>query len=468
MKIEVANPRTGAVDHWIVPPTADELAGIAGRLRASQADWAALPVEGRTAVLLEWRGRLADRRDDLIDVLVHDTGRLHETRLEVDAVLSSLSRWAEQAPSLLADEPSRRAAIPMVEVRQAWRPYPLVGVISPWNFPLLLAVIDAIPALAAGCSVLVKPSEVAPRFVDVVTETLAQVPELSAVLAFVVGDGTTGQHLVDFVDLVCFTGSVRTGERVAQQAAGRLIPAFLELGGKDPAIVLASADLDRASSAILWGGTANAGQSCQSIERVYVEAAVADEFVERLVTKAAAVPLALPAPADGSIGPIIAPRQVDVIREHLADATAKGALVRCGGHVSLHDGGAYVPATVLTEVDHSMLVMTEETFGPILPIMVVPDAESALAHANDSVYGLSGAVFGEPQHALALAARMNCGAVSVNDAALTALVHEGEKHSFGRSGLGGSRMGPAALRRFGRRQVYLVNDAATPDPWWYR
>lgn len=468
MKVEVTNPRTGLIDHWIVPPSAEELAVAAAALRDGQVTWAARPVDDRVGALLAWRDALAARRDDLVAVLLHDTGRLHESVMEVDAVLGSLERWAAQAPALLAEDAPRRATIPMVEVRQGWRPYPLVGVISPWNFPFLLAVIDAIPALAAGCAVLVKPSEVAPRFVDVVAETLAATPALGEVLRFVTGDGATGAALVDLVDLVCFTGSVATGERVAAQAAGRLIPAFLELGGKDAAIVLASADLDRASSAVLWGGTANAGQSCQSIERVYVEAAVADEFTDLLVAKARQVTLAVPGPADGQIGPIIAPRQVDVISAHLADAVSRGATVRCGGQIEQHDGGTYLRPTVLTDVDHTMRVMTDETFGPILPVMAVPDADTAVAHANDTVYGLSGAVFGAQDEALAVAARMDAGGISINDAALTALVHDGEKHSFGRSGLGGSRMGPAALRRFGRRQAYLVNDSDVPDPWWYR
>jgi acyl-CoA reductase-like NAD-dependent aldehyde dehydrogenase len=468
MKIEVTNPRTGAVDHWIVPPTATELDQTASRLREAQVEWASQSVDERVAALGAWHAALAARRDELVAVLTNDTGRHHESVMEVDAVLGSVQRWAAQAPALLAEQEPRRAAIPMIAVHQGLRPYPLVGVISPWNFPFLLSVIDAIPALAAGCAVLIKPSEITPRFVEVVEQSLRDVPALDGVLSYVVGDGTTGAAVVDLVDLVCFTGSVATGERVAARAADRLIPAFLELGGKDAAIVLASADLDRASSAILWGGTANAGQSCQSIERVYVEASVVDDFVDQLVAKARAVTLAVPGPTDGHLGPIIAPRQVGIIQSHLDDAIAKGAQVQCGGVIETHDGGAYLRPTVLTGVTHDMLVMTEETFGPILPVMVVPDVDTAVALANATVFGLSGAVFGDQAAALDIARRLDAGGISINDAALTALVHDGEKHSFGRSGLGGSRMGPAALRRFGRRQAYLVNDSDAPDPWWYR
>jgi acyl-CoA reductase-like NAD-dependent aldehyde dehydrogenase len=469
MKLDVRNPRTGQVDHVIELIGADELATTVARLRAAQPAWEERGVQHRTAALSAWGDAITARRAELVEALVADTGRLGESHMEVDAVVGSIRRWCAIGPDLLADgELQPASAVPGVEVGQGFRAHPLVGVISPWNFPFLLSVIDAIPALVAGCAVLIKPSEITPRFVDAVAATLADVPDLATVAAYVVGDGSIGAAVVDAVDCVCFTGSVTTGRVVAAQAADRFIPAFLELGGKDAAIVLASADLDRASSAILWGSTANAGQSCQSIERVYVDASVADDFIEQLVAKAEAVALAVPSPADGSIGPIISADQVPIIAAHLDDALAKGAKARTGGTIEIHDGGAYLRPTVLTGVDHTMKVMTEETFGPILPVMAVDGVDAAVAAANETVYGLSAAVFaGRDDEALAVARRLDAGGISINDAALTALVHDGEKQSFKLSGLGGSRMGPAALRRFGRRQAYLVSRATAPDPWWY-
>ena len=467
-KIGVRNPRTGDVDYWFVPPSLEELKDLSATLRAGQGPWESVGVEGRVAALAEWSEAIAEHRAQIVSALVGDTGRRIESEMEVDAILGSLARWSRLAPELLSDEGPRPSSIPIVSVAQQTRPYSLVGVISPWNFPLLLSLIDAIPALLAGCAVIVKPSEVAPRFIDSITETSEGVPGLGSVLGFIAGAGETGAQLIDEVDAICFTGSVPTGRIVAAQAAGRFIPAFLELGGKDPAIVLASADLDRASSAILWGSTANAGQSCQSIERVYVDSSVYDEFADRLVEKANELRLAEPTPEDGQIGPIIAADQIEVIRRHIEDAISQGARVRCGGSLEVIDGGTYCPPTVLTGVDHNMLVMTEETFGPIMPLMPFGDADEAVALSNDTVYGLSGSVFaGSSDEALAVASRMNAGGISVNDAALTALVHDGEKNSFNLSGLGGSRMGPAALRRFGRRQAFLINETAAPDPWWY-
>jgi len=465
--VDVRNPRTGENDYAFEPPTQAGLGELASRLRTGQVTWEAGGLPARVAALAAWRDAIAAARAEIAAALVADTGRRTESEMEVDAVLRMIDRWCSLAPDLLAEEQRRPASVPGVAVQQGIRPYPLAGVISPWNFPLLLALIDAIPALAAGCAALIKPSEIAPRFIEPLTATIAAVPALQNVIAVVAGDAATGEALIDHADVVCFTGSVATGMKVAARAAHRFIPAFLELGGKDPAIVLASADLDRASSAILWGATANAGQSCQSIERVYVHEHVIDEFVERLVDKAKNVRLAVPEPGDGDIGPIIAAKQIAIIDGHLRDALDKGAAAPTGGEIETIGGGSYLRPTVLTGVTHAMKVMTEETFGPVIPVMPFASTDEAVRLANDTVYGLSGAVFGDPGEAMAVARRIDAGGISINDAALTALVYDGEKNSFRRSGMGGSRMGPAALRRFGRRQAYLISDAGRPDPWWY-
>jgi acyl-CoA reductase-like NAD-dependent aldehyde dehydrogenase len=325
-----------------------------------------------------------------------------------------------------------------------------------------------IPALLAGCAVVVKPSEIAPRFIEPLVETIASVPKLRDVLAYVEGAGETGKALIECVDLVCFTGSVATGRKVAEAAAKRFIPAFLELGGKDPAIVLSSADLDLATSAILWGSVVSTGQSCLSIERIYVAESIFEPFATQLVEKAQRLQLAYPSIERGEIGPIIAQRQADIIAEHLRDAVEKGAVVHCGGKIEDLDGGLWCRPTVLTQVNHSMKVMTEETFGPIMPVMPFSTSENAIALANDTIYGLSAAVFaGSTEEALDVARCIDAGAININDAGLTALIHEGEKNAFKLSGMGGSRMGAAALKRFMRKKAFLVKTGSVPDPWWF-
>lgn len=467
--IAVRNPRTGAMDYEITPPGAEQLATECDRLRQHQPAWQTQGIAHRIEALQAWKAALQDRKDALVEAVTADTGRLAESVLEVESLLSGIERWCRLAPELVTAAPPKTAAIPFIELRPQLVPYPLVGVISPWNFPLLLSTIDMLPALLAGCAVVVKPSELAPRFIRVVKEAIAAVPVLQSVLSFIEGAGETGAALIDNVDLVCFTGSVATGKTVALAAAKRMIPAFLELGGKDPAIVLASANVDQAATALLWGSVVNAGQSCLSIERIYVAREICDRFVETLVYKAKQLKLAYPDLGRGQIGPIIATRQAELIAEQLQDALEKGAIVHCGGTVEAIGGGLWLRPTVLTQVDHTMRIMTEETFGPIMPVMPFDEVEDAIRLANDTVYGLSAAVFAKSlNEAQAVGQQLQAGAISLNDAGLTALVHEGEKNAFKLSGLGGSRMGPASIQRFMRKQVFLAKTNPDPDPWWFK
>ncbi|MFN6483737.1 MULTISPECIES: aldehyde dehydrogenase family protein [unclassified Nostoc] len=464
--IEVRNPRTGKFDYVIIPPPPRLVVQQCKRTRRAQVRWQQLGLEGRIEALQQWKQAILSGRDRLTEALVNDTGRLSTSVLEIDSFLSSIDRWCRLAPELL-QESAKNTAIPFIALQQTSVPYPLVGVISPWNFPLLLSTIDTIPALLAGCAVIVKPSEIAPRFVAPLKIALNAVPELRDVLTFVEGAGETGSVLIENVDLVCFTGSVATGRKVAQAAAKQFIPAFLELGGKDPAIVLESANLELATSAILWGSVVNTGQSCLSIERIYVADSIFEKFYHQLVAKAHRLQLAYPTVESGEIGPIIAERQAAIISDHLLDAVEKGAVIHCGGIIEDLGGGWWCRPTVLTQVNHSMKVMTEETFGPIMPVMPFSTVEEAVSLANDSIYGLSAAVFASETEALEIAQQIDVGAISINDAGLTAIMHEGEKNAFKFSGLGGSRMGAAALKRFMRKKAILIKTNDTNDPWWF-
>ncbi|PLZ05920.1 aldehyde dehydrogenase family protein [Fischerella thermalis] len=465
--IDVRNPRTGKYDYVIIPPPPKLLAQLCNRLRRAQKGWQQLGLEGRITALQQWKQAIIAGRDKLTEALVADTGRLSISVLEIDSFLSNIDKWCKLAPKLL-EETEKQTAVPFIKLQQKAVPYPLVGVISPWNLPLLLSTMDVIPALLAGCAVVVKPSEIAPRFMTPLLTAINAVPPLREIFTFVEGAGQTGANLIENVDLVCFTGSVATGRKVAEAAAKRFIPAFLELGGKDAAIVLESADLELATSAVLWSSVVNSGQSCLSIERIYVAESIFKPFVERLVTKAQGLELAYPKLESGEIGPIIAERQAAIISEHLLDAIEKGAVVHCGGKVEDSGGGWWCRPTVLTQVNHTMKVMTEETFGPIMPIMAFSTPAEAINLANDTIYGLSAAVFAADEaEALAVAQYIDAGAICINDAGLTALIYEGEKNSFKYSGLGGSRMGAAALMRFVRKKAFLVKTNSAPDPWWF-
>jgi succinate-semialdehyde dehydrogenase/glutarate-semialdehyde dehydrogenase len=465
--IEVRNPRTGKFDYVIVPPPPKLISQQCHRLRRGQIAWQEIGIEGRIVALKQWQQAILSDRQQLTDTLVTDTGRLSTSVLEIDSFLNSIDRWCNLAPQLL-QETAKNTSVPFISLQQTAVPYTLIGIISPWSFPLLLSTIDTIPALLAGCAVIVKPSEITPRFAAPLMNTLNTVPQLRDVLNFVEGAGQTGAALIKDVDLICFTGSVETGRIVAETAARNFIPACLELGGKDPAIVLESADLDLATSAILWGSVVNTGQSCLSIERIYVAESIFERFYHQLVAKAHNLQLAHPTVESGEIGPIISEKQAVIINEHLHDAIDKGAIIHCGGKVEEIGGGWWCRPTVITNVNHSMKIMTEETFGPIMPTMSFSTIEEAIDLANDSIYGLSAAIFSESTElALEIGMQLDVGAISINDAGLIAMIYEGEKNSFKFSGLGGSRMGASGFKRFLRKKAFLIKTNTNKDPWWF-
>jgi succinate-semialdehyde dehydrogenase / glutarate-semialdehyde dehydrogenase len=467
--MQIRNPRTGAYDYEITPLSENELVEIVAKMRTAQQNWEENGIDFRIEILQKWKEAVNLRKEDLIEALILDTGRSWETLLEADIVASSIDRWCKISKEFFSKENRKKSSIPFLEIEQDLVPFSVVGVISPWNFPLLLSLIDTIPALLSGCAVIVKPSEVTPRFIKVIQETILEVPELTYILEYVEGAGATGAALCKLTDIICFTGSTSTGKKVYQAACDNFIPVFLELGGKDAVIVTETADLDRASSAILWGSVANAGQSCLSVERIYAQKAIFHELVSRLIAKANNLKFAFPNAQDGQIGPIISEKQVEIINDQLADALEKGARLHTGtGKCEEMSGGMYCFPTVLTNVNHDMKIMKEETFGPILPVMQYISQDEAIELANETIYGLSGAVFaGTEEEAMQIGRKMKAGAISINDAALTAVMHEGEKNSFKMSGIGGTRMGPSAIKRFMKQKAFLINSKQFNDPWWF-
>lgn len=465
-QLSVVNPRTGTADYTIAPLSAQQLADLAARMRAAQPAWASRTAEERGEILNRFGQALKQHREPLVAALTADTGRAGISRTEADTIPHLLARWAGSAPDIIARSrvSDFQTSQPTIKTDLRLIPYPLVGVISPWNFPLILALIDAIPALIAGCAVLVKPSEITPRFIKPVMAALAEVPELTDVLALVEGNGATGQALVPLVDYIAFTGSVATGRKVGEAAARAFIPASLELGGKDPFIALASADPEAAARTALRASVVNTGQACQSIERIYVAREIAAPFIETLVAEAEKVELNYPDINKGHIGPFIFSRQAEIVQAHIDQAVQAGARILAGGKIETLGGGKYLRPTVIVDVTPDMDVMREESFGPVLPVVIFDTIDEAIAQANDSEFGLSGAVYaGSIEEAEAVGCRLNVGGVSLNDGSLTAIVWETEKSSFGLSGMGPSRMGDSGLLRFFRRQA-IIRQCGTPLP----
>jgi succinate-semialdehyde dehydrogenase / glutarate-semialdehyde dehydrogenase len=465
--LAVRNPRTGRPDFDLAVSSSAEVVEKAARLRANQGAWAAMPLEARIGVMARWLGEVKARAAEIGNADAVDTGGCHTSYLQGFITCANIGGWIEDAPKAFgaAQWHGNSPTMPTVELEAQLVPYPLVGVISPWNAPLMLALLDAVPALFAGSAVLLKPSEVTPRVIEALFETVRAVPELAAVFDYVTGAGDVGQAVIGEADLICFTGSVPTGRKVAVACAERLIPCFLELGGKDPAIVTETADLDRAATAVLRGAVYATGQVCYSVERVYVHESVHDEFVAKLVEKAKAVRLNADDPRAGHIGPFTFAPQAEIVQRHLDDAVAKGATIRTGGEVEEIGGGLYLRPTVLTNVDHSMLIMQDETFGPCIPVMAYRDAEEAVALANDTAFGLTASVIaGTAEEARAIGERIDAGGIFLQDTFLTfAKMRTFGSNSFGCSGLGGARIGPESIMRFIRRKSLMTQRGPVAD-----
>lgn len=451
------DPRTGKADYCFTPTSAGALAAEAERLRAMQGEWEARGPEARAAVLLRWADALEASAGEITAALAVDTGRETIAAIEVQSCIGNIRRWARRGPELFAGRNGdpRPSAIPGIEIHARHSAFPLFGAIAPWNFPVILSHVDAVPALMAGCAALVKPSEVTPRFVEPMRAALLAVPELP--LSYVLGGPEVGEALIGEVDYVCFTGSTATGRKVAEAAARRLIPANLELGGKDPMIVTANADPVWAAKVALRASVVATGQACQSIERVYVARAIAEPFLAALAEAAQAVRPAFPLGEGGELGPFIFPAQAAKVQAHIDDALAKGARLLAGGRVETLGGGHYCAPTVLADVTADMAVMREETFGPVIPVTVFDTIDEAVALANASDYGLAAAVLaGSIEEAARIAPLIEAGAVSLQDGALTSIVSDAPNMSRKGSGLGPSRSGDSGMLRFLREQALIV------------
>jgi acyl-CoA reductase-like NAD-dependent aldehyde dehydrogenase len=459
--IPVENPATGRIVATVPDLDADTVAALAARARAAQPQWEAFGFEGRARILLRAQKWLIDNSERVIETIVSETGKTYEDAefAEIAYAANAFGFWAKEAPKYLADERVKSAQI-MLKGKKLilrYRPLGLIGVIGPWNYPLTNSFGDCIPALAAGNSVILKPSEVTPLTSMLLAEGLRECGLPDGVFQVATGRGGTGAALTDNVDMIMFTGSTRTGRMVAEAAAKRLIPCSLELGGKDPMIVLSDADLERAANTAVYYSMQNAGQTCISIERVYVEASVYDEFVGKVTEKVRALRVGVPkGPGSVEVGAITFPAQLDTIKEHVSDAIDKGARVLVGGNSVEGVSGRFYQPTVLVDVDHTMKAMTEETFGPTLPIMKVADADEAVRLANESPYGLGASVFTrDTARGEAIARRLEAGAANVNDALVNYTALELPMGGAKASGLG-SRHAAGGIRKYCSQQAIVV------------
>lgn len=450
------NPASGETFGRVQVSTPGEVKLAREELRSASEVWAARPLSERIQILRKFQEVLVDALDEVSAVINQDTGKSRQDALiELLMTIDILQTYLKHAPRWLRRQKVSTGLYLFKRGYVEHRPFGVVAVVAPWNYPFALAMPSVLAALLAGNAVLLKPSEVTPA-VGVLMESLFQrVPELAPYVRVLHGDAETGAALVQSApDYIFLTGSTQTGRKVLSAAGEHLIPVGAELGGKDAMIVLEDADLEAAARWGVWGGFYNTGQTCMSVERIYVVASVFDEFVRLAVANAEKLTMGYSAEKEGHfyLGPITDPRQLNIIRRHYDDALEKGARVLTGGNVQ----GNYFEPTVLVDVHHDMLVMQEETFGPLLPVMAVADEEEAIRMANDSRFGLGASVWSSDiRRAERVAAQVHAASVVVNDTVAQFAVPELPFGGIKDSGFGRTH-GKEGLLQFTRPYSYLV------------
>jgi succinate-semialdehyde dehydrogenase/glutarate-semialdehyde dehydrogenase len=417
-RMTVTSPLTGEVVGEVPVGTADDVAAAVARSREAQQAWAEVPARQRAAVLLRYHDLVLDRQDELMDLIQAENGKARVWAFEeiMDQAITA-RYYARIAPRAL--RPKRRlSALPgLVSAQEHHIPKGVIGVISPWNYPLVLAMSDALAALVAGNGIVIKPDSQTPFTALRAFELLEEAGLPDGLVQIVTGPGrSVGTAIIDTADYVMFTGSTATGRQVARQAGERLIGMSAELGGKNAMVVTGDVDLERAVEGAVVASFANTGQLCISIERIYVEAPLAEAFTERFGARSADLTLGAEQDYGPEVGALASQDQLDKVRAHIDDALAKGARLVAGGQHRPDIGPLFHEPTVLADVTPEMDLYREETFGPVVAVYPVASDDEAVAQVNDTEYGLNASVYcGDTGRGRAIAGRILAGTVNVND-----------------------------------------------------
>jgi acyl-CoA reductase-like NAD-dependent aldehyde dehydrogenase len=467
-------PATGKPLGSVPIRSAEDVTSFVRQAAHAQPAWAAISFRERGQVILRARELVLNELDQIAELVSREAGKpaAEVLSMEVVPTLDLMHFFARKTGRLLKSEKINIGQYKFMGRSSVitYRPMGVVGIISPWNFPWAIPLGEVVMALMAGNAVVLKPSELTPFVGLKIGEIFERAGLPKGLLNVATGDGSTGAALVEAkVDKIMFTGSVATGKRVAEAAARHLIPVVLELGGKDPMIVFEDADIKIAASAAVWGAFANAGQACASVERCYVHESVAPKFIEYVVDETRRLQQSVDLKNESDIGAMSSERQLAIVDAHVKAAVEDGAQVLTGGkRASSLDGTFYEP-TVLVNVDHSMQIMREETFGPVLPIMTFKTEDEAIRYANDSIFGLCGSVWTKNvKRGERVASKIEAGTVMVNEVLYTHAVAQTPWGGVKQSGIGRTHGKLGLLELVTPQHIHTNRITFLPDLWWFR
>ena len=442
--------------------------------RRAQPAWASLSYRQRGRVILQARALMLAERDELAHLISRETGKpaAEALAMEIVPTLDAMHYFAHASEGLLRPQKIDIGQYGLMgrSSNIVFQPLGVIGIISPWNFPLATPADEVVMALMAGNAVVLKPSELTPLIALRLGDIFKRAGLPTGLLNIATGDGATGAALIDArVDKIMFTGSVATGKRVAEAAAKYLTPVVLELGGKDPMIILDDANLEMAARGAVWGAFANSGQACASVERCYVQESIAPKFIELVVAETRALKQGLGTESGIDIGAMTNERQLQIVADHVIDAQQRGAQVLTGGQRGRNLAGLFYEPTVLTNVNHAMTIMRDETFGPVLPVMTFKTEDEAIQLANDSLYGLTASVWTKNiGRGKRIAERVAAGTVMVNEVVYTHGIAQTPWGGVKDSGYGRTHGRLGLLELVYPQHIHVNRFSFLPDLWWFR